>query len=174
MRELGPPDQVRLALRAVVDVLHAQLLPIGPGPAEAVGHQLAVLGYVQAGQGDRPVGRKGVGVEQRARLGVLARLNVQHRLVLEAGVLGKEVSPRLLGRQPVLGVVPEFGDPLLEPVALWEAVEVGESQLVLALDPLVGLGRVGVLEPSIRVGDFDAMVVVHLLAFRRVGVLHLE
>ena len=48
--------------------------------------------------------------------------------------------------------------------AIRNLVEIAERQLVLGLDPGVSVGRVGVFQPAIRIGDFHAVIVVDLIA----------
>ena len=64
-------------------------------------------------------------------------------------------------------VIPQLGEVLLNGVAAGQLVEIGEGQFVLLLDPLLGGRRVGIFELAVWVRDLDAVVSVHLVAFRR-------
>ncbi len=42
--------------------------------------------------------------------------------------------------------------------------QIPERQLVLLLHKFFGSRRVGILQPAIRIGDLDAVIIVHLIA----------
>jgi hypothetical protein len=63
-------------------------------------------------------------------------------------------------------VIPQRGELRFDGIAPRQLRQVPEGQLVLLLHKLFGGRRVGVLQPAIRIGDLDAVVIVHLIAFR--------
>ena len=48
-------------------------------------------------------------------------------------------------------------------LAIGDLFEVVERHLVLGFDPVASVGGVGVLQPAVRVGNLDAVVVVDLV-----------
>ncbi len=161
-RELRPAQQVGQvpAARHVPDV---PVLPVGARRRDAVGEVSAVVAERDAGERDGAVLGEGVGVEQDAPgLGQVAR-DPEHGLVLQARVA--EVPVELahpLGDGPAL-VVPYLRQPGGDRIPPRHGREVRFGQGVLGLDPGLRLGRVDLLEPTVRVGDGGAVVAVDLI-----------
>ena len=96
----------------------------------------------------------------RTRRGAVRRfLHVEHRLVLKARVVREEVVASPPERHIRTRKVVELGQPLDEGVAN-RTLQARPRQLVLCLDPCDGLRVVGILEPSVRIHDADAMVIL--------------
>jgi len=131
--ELDPLDVVGEVLGGG-DVADADLLPVGAGDGEGVGEAVAVVGDVEAGEGDRAVFRKRVGVEKEGGLVGEVGGGVEDGLVLQAVVAGEEVAVGALEGDAVALVVPELGQAGLDLGPLGDGVEVGEGDLVLGLD----------------------------------------
>ena len=87
-------------------------------------------------------------------------------MVLEAGVTGLEPTPAPFERGAGLGIVPYLGQPGPDGLACGGPGQERFSPLVLALDPVQRLGVVGVLQPTVWIGNALAMVIVDLLATR--------
>ncbi len=168
--ELAPFDLVGEVL-AGVDVTHIPGAPVRAAYVGGPGHLLAVAADAQAAQGDRTVVAECVGVDQDTRLAVETFLYVDHRLVLQAVVLGEEVALALAERGAVLGVVPQGGQAVLDLVADGDALEVLEGDGVLGFDPGLGLVAVHVFEPAVGIGHLRAVVVVDLVDLVGRGIL---
>ena len=168
-RELGPLDLVRqvLARGHVADV---DLLAVGAAAGEAVAQERAVPGGRGGDQGHRPVGAQGVSVEQDALGARQALAHAEHGLVLQPGVAREEVAVALLLGHGHARIVDERGQARLDGLPRGR-VEVGARERVLGLHPSHRLGIVGRLEPTVGIGDLDAVVVLHhvRLLGRRIG-----
>ena len=79
---------------------------------------------------------------------------------MEAVVLRVDVAAVFLRRHAVALVVDELRQAVLEGAAEEDVAEVVLCDFVLFLDPFRGLGGGVVFEPTIRVGDLRAEVVV--------------
>ena len=155
------PLQMIPQIRARAHVAHLPLVPVRPARRKAVSHQVPVLAQLVAGERHRAVGRKFVGVEQHARGRLQSVRHVEHALVLQAIILGEKVAPALLERDAVALKVPQLREPLLEPHALGDLVQVMVSHLVLGRDPRLRLRRVVILQPAIRISHLRPVVIVH-------------
>ena len=165
-RELDPLHGVGEIPR-VVDVADVQLLPVGPAGREAVGEIVPVIRRSLPRQRHRSVRRENVGIEQHARRSASAILHVQHALILEARVLEIEVAAALLERGGKTRIIPDLRQPVLDRRPLGNRRQEGVGELVLGFDPRLRLGRVGILEPPVGIGDADAVIDIDLGAARR-------
>ncbi len=153
----GPRDLVG-------DVAHAQHRFLAAVLGHAVGQQRAVLRRKPPVQRARPVGGQRVDVDQHTVGAGHAVAHVQHRLVLLAVAPGVEIAPRpRLPRPPPQHRRPQRADleqrpqPVFNGRARRHGVQRGVGQRVFAIGPGAHLGRVGVLQPPVRIGDVDAM-----------------
>src|SRR5262249_13592229 len=99
-------------------------------------------------------------IEQYTWLAIQLINGVENILVLQAIILGKKVTAASLLGYRVAFEVPEFGKPRLNGVAFSNLIQIIEGQLVLGLDPRFCIGRIKVLQPTVRVGDLRAMIIV--------------
>ena len=88
-------------------------------------------------------------------------LHVDDALILEAVVLRVDVTAMFLGRHAVAFIVHELREAVLEGAAEGDVAQVVLCDFVLRLDPFSGLGGGVVFEPTVRVGDLCAEVVVN-------------
>ena len=92
-------------------------------------------------------------------------------MILEAVVLRVDVTTVFLRRHAVAFVVHELREAVLECAAEGNVAEVVLCDFVLFLDPFRSLGGGVVFEPTVRVGDLRAEVVVNYGGvFSRLGV----
>src|SRR3712207_2064020 len=75
-------------------------------------------------------------------------------------VAEEKVSPALFEGRGVALVVPEARQSLADRLPYGDALQVGERLNVLGLDPFPGVRRVDILQPAVRVGHRDAVVLV--------------
>src|SRR6266571_3290708 len=76
-----------------------------------------------------------------------------HALVLQAVVLREEEPLAAARRSSVPGIVVKLRQALLDLLAKGNLLEVGERDLVFLFNPMRDLGRIVILEPTIRIGD---------------------
>jgi hypothetical protein len=147
------------------DLDDVSFLPIGAALGDGVPKILAVFRDGVCGELRSAVGRKRVGIEKRARRTGQTFLDIQHALILEPTVLAvEEVAGAAEGRR-VLGKIVEQIEARADLVTVGNLGEIRGRELILRLDPARGFGRAIVLEPAIRIGDLDAVVVIDLLCF---------
>jgi hypothetical protein len=89
---------------------------------------------------------------------------------LQAVVAGEEIPAALAEGQAVALEVPELREPLPEGRPFRDAFEEAEGDAVLGLDPGLGLGRVIVFQPAVRVFDAHAVQGFDDVGFRGDGV----
>src|SRR5712671_4217316 len=118
----------------------------------------------------RPVRRQQIGIEQNAWFGAFAVLHVEDALILQPGVLEKEIAAALLEGSGKTSVVPELGQLVLYRRSFRNGREEGFGNFVLGFNPRLGLWGIGVLEPAIWIGDADAVVDIDLGAARGCGI----
>lgn len=82
-------------------------------------------------------------------------------MVLEAVVLRVDVTAVFLRRHAIAFVVHELREAVLEGAAEGDVTQVVLCDFVLLFDPFGGLGGSVVFEPTVRVGDLCAEVVVN-------------
>jgi hypothetical protein len=110
-----------------VDVADVPLGPVGAGSGDGIGHEFTVVGDGVTGQRYSAIWRKRVGIEQDAGLGVEGFGDEEDVLLLKSGVVHVEVaSAKLAGSGEAL-VVPEFGEPVADGLAVGELIEVAEG-----------------------------------------------
>src|SRR6202040_1002030 len=80
--------------------------------------------------------------------------------------LGKKVAVFLFKRDAEALVIPNFGQPSLDPVAFRNRFEKIERDLVFGLDPFPRLRRVRIFQGPIRIGHFGAGIIIDLIADR--------
>ncbi len=98
-------------------------------------------------------------------------MDVDDVLVLQAVVFGEEEILAAAERRRVLGIVVELLKACFYLGAIGNFFKIAEGNLVFGLDPFGGFGGVVVFQPTIRIGDFDAEVVVNLIILARLGVV---
>ena len=163
----GPAEFTPLDL--VVEILGGRDVPYVPGSpiraadARRVSHQLAVIGDADFAQSHRAVFAQKIGNDQNPGFGLGRILDIKDRLILQSVVLVEEDLAVLLEVFAVTGVVPDFGQSVLELPTGGDALQEGEGHLVLGLDPGVGLLGVHVLQPAVRIGHHGAVEVVFLI-----------
>src|SRR6266851_3366343 len=151
---------------AGLDLAHFPLLPIGAGGSETVSHQFGVVGHIHTAQRDRPIFGERIWIEQLACFfGKIGR-GINHVLILQTGILGKEVAVFLFKWDAEALVIPNFGQPSLNPVALRDRFEKIERDLVFGLDPFSRLRRVRIFQWPIRIGHLGAGIIIDLIADR--------
>ena len=148
----------------------ADLDPVRTRCRRGIGKIAAVLGERRCGQCHRTVLGEGVRVEEDlAGLTGLLRA-VEHRLVLQTVVIIVVIPVAVFGRSPLLGVVPQLGQPLADGVAEGDLREVVVGHGIFGSDPGGRCLRVVVLEPAVGIRHLGAEIVVHHLAAGRLGV----
>ena len=70
-------------------------------------------------------------------------------------------------------VVPKLGQPAQDALAAWNFAQVLRGERVLRPHPGLGLGRIRVLQPAIRIFDAHSLVGVNLIASAGGGIGHL-
>ncbi len=140
------------------EVAQVDVLQVGPARRRGVAEGAPVGRDRPLRHGDRPVGRKHVGVEHDDGGGARRGLPVEHRLLLEAGVAAEPELSRLPHRHLGSRVVPQRREPLPDRVAPREPVQVCERERVLGRDPRLRGGRVEILEGAVRVRHAAAEV----------------
>ena len=97
---------------------------------------------------------------------------VQHRLILQAIVLGVEIAAAGLEGGGIAFVVPQLGEAFVDGLSLGDGLQIGEGELVLSGDPLGDGRRLAnvLLQPAIGIGDLDAVVVVGMVDAFRFGI----
>ena len=142
---------------AIFHPAHVPVLPVGAGSRDAVGQQPAILADFVIHQRHRAIFRKCIGIEQHVRRATQLLHPVQHSLVLQAIITGKEISLAALHRHAKLLEVPQGGQPFADLLASRDALQVGSRQGVLRLDPLARLLAVDILQPAVGIGDGHAV-----------------
>ena len=136
-RRAGKFDPVEdiLSIFPGLDVADFPLLPIGTGGGESIGKKFCVIAHFRAAQGNSAIFRERVWIEQLARLLGKIRRGVKNVLVLQPGIFGKEIAVLFLERQAEALVIPNFGEALLDSVALRDRFEKIERDFVFGFDP---------------------------------------
>ena len=168
---LHPADFVggQLARRGILD---ADLDPVRARCGGRIGEVAPVLRERRRGQRHRPVLRKGVRIEEDlARRARLLRA-VEHRLILQAVVIIVVPPVAVLDRRPLLGIVPQFGQPLADRTAEGDLREVVLRHGILGRHPGSRRLRIVILEPAVGIGHLGAEIVVHDPAALGFGVGH--
>lgn len=88
-------------------------------------------------------------------------MHIDDALVLEAVVLRVDVTAVFLRRHAIAFVVHELREAVLEGAAEGDVAQVVLRDFVLLFDPFGGLGGGVVFEPTVRVGDLRAEIVVN-------------
>src|SRR5438067_1258902 len=70
-------------------------------------------------------------------------------------------------------VIPNFRQAFPDSVAFRNRFQKIEGDLVFGFDPLPRFGRVRIFERPIRIGDFDSIIIVHLITCRGRGIFKL-
>ena len=139
---------------------HPDLDPVRTGCGRRIGQVAAVLRERRRGQRHRTVLGERVGVEEEfARLTGPLRA-VERRLVLQPVVIIIVPPVAVLRGRPLLGIVPQLGQPVADRPAERNLREVVLRHGVLGLDPCGRGLRTVVLEPAVGVGHLHAEIVV--------------
>ena len=98
-------------------------------------------------------------------------MRVEDRLILQAVIFPEEVSVAFLVRSGIPGVVQQMGQAGLDFFSGGNAGEEVGGQLVLLRYPRLRFGCVGIFEPAVGVGNFDAVINVGcgILSRRRIN-----
>src|SRR6266568_3163420 len=161
--KLDPVENI-WSILAGLDVAHFPLLPIGAGGRETISHQFGVIGHVHAAHCDCAVFRQHIWIEKLARLFEKVRRDVKNVLVLQTGVLGKKVTALFFEGNPEPLVIPDFSQTLPNSVPLRNRFQKIECDFVFRLDPRARFGRVRIFQWTVRISDFGAVIIVHLIA----------
>src|SRR5687768_11346271 len=86
------PLEVVAEIRSVRDIANADVLPVAAATRERVDDVAPVRAWLPLRQRDRSVAGQRVRVEQHASRAMQTILDVEHRLVLQPRVEGKEVT----------------------------------------------------------------------------------
>jgi len=167
--ELRPADHAGQVF-AGSGVPDAPIQPVGSCLAHGVGSERPVGADRQVGEDYGPVLGEPVGIDEHAALAGGQVAHVEDRLILKAGVAGLEPPPAPLERRTRARVVGELGDPGSQGLPSGSPGEERVGEPALLIEPGHGLGIVGVLEPTIRVRDCLALVVVDGVALASVWV----
>ena len=139
------------------DIADFPLDPIGAGGGGGVGHEFSVRGNFVVLERYGAIGGELVGIKEDGGLFIERGSGVEDRLILETVVFREEVATAFSEGSAEALDVPKFGQVGIELIATGNGGEVGVGDLVLRFDPIVGLLGVEILEPAVRVGDFDAV-----------------
>ena len=160
-RELHPLDMIGKGFHSL-GIENKNLHPIRACRGERIGEVATIFGKCSRIECHRAIFREGVGVEKYLLLGVReVALAVDDALILQTAVAGDVVPLATLCRCALRWVVPQLLQSLTNSLALWERVEIAESNLILRLHPLGCALRVVIFEPTIRVGNLRSMVVIY-------------
>ena len=168
-RELHPLDPVG-GERLVGGVHHADLHPVGTRRGGRIGEPASVLRERHGGQRHRSVVGERVGVEEHLARGARLLRAPDHRLVLQTVVIGIVPPVAVLRGSPLLGIVPQLGQPLADRPAERNLREIVLGHGVLGGDP--GGRRFGIVvfEPPVGIGNLGTEIVVHHVAALGFGV----
>ena len=167
--ELGPHDVV-VEHTVLLQVLDKDLVPVTAAAGDDVGQVAAVVGEIQLLQGHGAVVAQRVGVEHHLVVAVGAVL-IQHALVLQAVVLEEVEFVLDFEGSAHLLVVSELGDALFHVLAEGNLGQVVLGDLVLGVDPCLGLGAAVVFQPAVGIRHLGAEVSVHGVHASRVRVV---
>ena len=169
--ELDPVDLIGREL-AVGGVHHTNLHPVRAGFGHRAGAVFPVLGKSHRRKRHRPVVRERIGIEEHLALRTGGRRTVEHRLVLQPVVV--EIVPRIavFGRDALLGVIPQLGQPPADRVAERDLRQVILRHGILGLDPCRRRLRIVVFQPTVGIRDLRPEIVVHHVGALRLGVGH--
>ena len=140
------------------------LHPVATCRGERVGKELSVLAECGGVERNGAILREGIRIEEYLLLGICkVAFAVDYALILQSAVAREVVPIAVLRRSALCRVVPQLRKACLDLLARWQRVEVVECNLVLLLNPSgCSLGIV-ILQPTIRVGNLGAEIVVHNL-----------
>ncbi len=151
------PFEVIARISSVLNLANTPLLPVGAGSREAVREKGSVIVDRDPGQSDGPIGRQLVRIEEDPGLSVKRCRPVQDRLVLQPIVAGEEEAIPTPERDAELLIVPQFLQARLNRLSGGDRRKVTRCHIVLRLDPVLRTSRVDLLQPSVRIGDADAV-----------------
>ena len=152
------------------NVAHAPLEPVRAGGGQRVRHQIAIIRNRIVRQGHRPVGRELIRIEQNRRLRVERSHGEKHALILQTVVLREKVATALFEGHPVPFVIPELCQSRPDSGQFGNVLQISDRDFVLRVHPRLGLRRIVILQPAIRVGDFHAVVIIDDVGFSRDGI----
>jgi hypothetical protein len=90
-------------------------------------------------------------------------LEVENGLILETAVLEKEIASAATNGDSILRIIPEKLEPIPDLGALGDCGEVTSGELVLRDYPTLGFRGIDILEPSIRIRNGCAEIVVYVV-----------
>ena len=135
-------------------------LPVAAALTDPVRGQPAVTAHREAGHRTRAVRRQGVRIDQDPAAGQQFGQRVRDVgdvLVLPTVVPGDEVAAAAGERHSGPRPADDRPHRRREPLAAGKLGQRGLAELVLTAHPVGGLGRVGILQPAVRIGDGPAV-----------------
>jgi hypothetical protein len=171
--EFRPPKVVG-TIGAAGDVADEDILSIAAARRERVRDHRAGLVDLHGGQRDGTGGESihrhdQVRIDQHARDSVESILHVEHRLILEAGIVHEEIPAPAFDRHAGTRVVVQRRQARDQPIPDG-SVEQRTRQRILSVHPRGGLRAVRILEPAVWILHADAVVDVDDVCLRRGGI----
>src|SRR5215467_140186 len=81
-----------------------------------------------------------------------------------------KVASTLFLRRTKTFVVPQLRQTLADSLPIGNLLQITERHLVLGFNPCVGVGRVGILQPTVWIYDLDPVVIIDLIDSLRMGI----
>jgi hypothetical protein len=153
-------------------VADQDLVPVAAAAGDRVAEQLAVVARGEIRQSHGAVGRQRVRVEQQPALAVQRVGHLEHRLVLQAGVVGEEPFPAELLRRAGALEVPQTGEAVADLRPLRDGLQERLRDLVLGRHPRLGVGGIVVLQPAVGIGNRGAVELLHHLHLAGRRIVH--
>ena len=156
--EFDPTDAVGQQVSRS-ELLYAKLHPIRTRFGRRKSHVTIIPRERHAGQRDRTFFRQRIRIEEY--LGALpVPLPVQNALVPQPVVFKEKTGIAVAFRNPVLRIIPQFGQPGGDPVAFRKLRQVAAGHFVLGRHPADGFVRTVVFEPAVGIGHFGSEIIV--------------
>jgi len=154
-----------------INVADFDFLLVASASGKGISKQIAVFADGGGGYGDSAVGTEEVGVDDDTRFAFERFLRVEDRLVLQAVIFPEEVAVAFLVWSGIPGVIQQMGQAGLDFLSGGNTGEEVGGQLVLLRYPRQRFGCVGIFEPTVGVGNFDAVINVGggILSRRRIN-----
>ena len=153
-------------VRAGGHIPNVPLEPVRAGTRDRIGQPFAVVAEGQPRKRDGPVHGKQVGIDEDTRGPVEHRGHIKDRLVLQSAILIEDVVPAFARRRRESLVVPDVFEALANFLTPRNRSQKSLRQIVLGRNPGTRLRRIDILEPTKRVCDLTAVVVVDDIAMR--------
>src|SRR6266496_5446166 len=88
--------------------------------------------------------------------------SVDHALVLQSTVSGVEITIAFLKRTTKFLVITTFSQTIFDRISGGNLIQKAKGEIVFSFDPGCRLRGIKIFKPSIRVGDLNTVVIVHL------------